>query len=57
MCDWSEHHQAVAGPLVAYVLVHPSVRGGWGRAFAVITQGNAPSEALFGKLAFRRISD
>lgn len=75
MCDWSERHQPVAGPLVAFVLAHPSVRGqglgmqvmntaltqladaGWGRAFAVITRGNAPSEALFGKLGFNRISD
>ena len=75
MCDWNERHQAVAGPSVAFVLVHPSVRGQglgmhvmntalthladvrWGRAFAVITEGNTPSEALFGKLGFRRIPD
>ncbi len=75
MCDWSERHQTVAGPLVAFVLVHPSVRdqglgmqvmntalthladARWGRVFAVITEGNASSETLFGKLGFQRISD
>ncbi|MEP7100617.1 MAG: GNAT family N-acetyltransferase [Burkholderiales bacterium] len=75
ICDWNERHQTVAGPLVAYVLVHPGARGQglgtqvmnavltqladacWGRVFAVITEGNAPSEALFGKLGFSRIDD
>lgn len=73
MCDWNERHQVVAGPLVAYVIVHPSARGRghgiavmnaaltrlaeahWGRVYAVITEGNAPSETLFGKLGFRRL--
>ena len=28
---------------------------GWGRVYAVITDGNTPSETLFGKLGFRRL--
>ena len=28
---------------------------GWGRVYAVITEGNTPSETLFGKLGFRRL--
>lgn len=69
-CDWSEWDKIVAGPLVAYVDVHPSVRrqglgiavmnaalsrladSRWGRVYAVITEGNAASETLFGKLGF-----
>lgn len=71
MCDWNEWDEIAAGPLVAYVVVHPGARGQghgiavmnaaltrladarWGRVYAVITVGNAPSEALFGKLGFK----
>jgi RimJ/RimL family protein N-acetyltransferase len=74
ICDWNERHQIVAGPLVAFVLVHPDFRGrghgiavmnasltrlvaaGWGRVYAVITEGNAPSQALFGKLGFKALT-
>jgi L-amino acid N-acyltransferase YncA len=70
LSDWNERGAIVAGPLVAFVLVHPSVRSRghgiavmnaaltrlaearWGRVYAVITEGNAPSAALFGKLGF-----
>ena len=70
LCDWNERGAIVAGPLVAFTLVHPSARGQghgiavvstalthladarWGRVYAVITLGNAPSRALFGKLGF-----
>lgn len=27
ICDWNEHGAIVAGPLVAFLLVHPSARG------------------------------
>lgn len=72
-CDWNEPDAVVAGPLVAYALVHPDFRGKghgiaivnaalsrlaaakWGRVYAVITEGNVPSEQLFARLGFARL--